>query len=170
MTIGQVKNYFKNMEAVSCPLTEQLVMAGYQQANTGYIARAINEGIEVDYKQNKPSQYWHLMSYCNSHDADKQFGKNIVCGELIFWMAEVSGCVPKSDLQNLVKRIIRSGSQDKDGKPHFTRMKWNKEIQNLCFDRIEATVKKRQKYNSDSHLGNGKKQITVFAKDWVTSC
>ena len=145
MTIGQVKNYCKNMEAVPCPLTEQLVKAGYQQASGGYIARAIKEGVEVDYRQSKLSQYWHLMSYCNSREADMPFGKNIVCGELILWMAEVSGCVLKSNLQNLVNRIIKSASLDKKGKPLFARMKWNKDIQNLCFDRIETKVINRAK-------------------------
>ena len=140
MTIEQVKEYFIDKEHVPCPLTEKLVKAGYQQTSGGYIDRAISEGIKVDYKQNTPSQYWHLMSYCNSRDPKATFSKSIVCGELIFWMAEVSGCVNKNDLLHIVEEIINSGDHRKEGKPTYDRIKWNKEIQILCFDKIVSEV------------------------------
>lgn len=140
MTIEQVKTYFKDKETYPCPLTERLVKSGYQQGSGGYIDRAIKKGIEVDYTQNKPSQYWHLMSYCNSRDPFSTFGKNIVCGELFFWMAEVSASVHWKELQKLLGQIIHSSCKIKDGKPIYDRRKWNKVIQNLCFDRIVCKV------------------------------
>lgn len=142
MTIEQVKNYFKDKENIPCPLTEMLVKAGYQQRSGGYIDRAVKEGVEVDYTQNKPSQYWHLMSYCKSRDGHKCFGKNIVCGELVFWMAEVAECININALLNLVQRIIQSGYHSKDGRPLYDRIKWNKEIQDLCFEEIRVKVSK----------------------------
>jgi len=68
MTIQQVKEFFSYFEQAPYPLTEELVKAGYQQVSGGYIDRAKREGIIVDYKINAPSQYWHLMTYCESRD------------------------------------------------------------------------------------------------------
>ena len=140
MTIEQVRNYFIDKEHVPCTLTEKLVKAGYQQTSGGYIDRAIAEGIEVDYKQNKPSQYWHLMSYCNSRNPQAAFSKSIVCGELIFWMAEVSASVHLKELQSLLEQIVDCRDDSKGGKPLYDRKKWNKEIQDLCFDIIAYQV------------------------------
>ena len=89
MTIQYVKEYFLDKKLIPCPLTEELVIAGYQQVSGGYIDRAKKSGIKVNYKDNAPSQYWHLMTYCDSRDGDIHFSNNIVCGELIFWMAVV---------------------------------------------------------------------------------
>ena len=86
-----------------------------------------------------PSQYWHLMSYCDSVDGEKVFGRSIVCGELIFWMAEVSEVVPEGELRELLERIIASKDDAASG---YDRKKWNKEIQKICFDRIVAEVER----------------------------
>ena len=40
MTIGEVKAFFQDKEQTPCPLTEQLVKAGYQQISGGYINSA----------------------------------------------------------------------------------------------------------------------------------
>jgi hypothetical protein len=142
MTIQQVKSFFQDKEQYPCPLTEMLVKSGYQQKSGGYIDNARKEGIFVDYTKNSPSQYWHLMSYCNSRDGAKPFNRTIVCGELIFWMAEVSNSVPHSKLESLVKRIIDSVLYIKRGRPYYDRIECNKEIQHLCFDGIEAMINK----------------------------
>ncbi len=131
MKIAQVNKYFIDKENVPCPLTERLVRAGYRQMSGGYINKAKALGIE------NPSQYWHLTSYCNSVNKDKTFGKNVECGELIFWMAEVSGAVPEGELRELLERIIASKD---DIVPGYDRRKWNREIQRICFDRIVAEV------------------------------
>ena len=89
------------MESVPCPLTNRLVRAGYQQLGGGYIDRAKREGVVVDYRQCSPSQYWHLMTYCDSKNPDDKF-QSVVCGELIFWMAEVLGCVNKQEMEKLL--------------------------------------------------------------------
>ena len=150
MTIEQVKEYFIDKEHVPCPLSEKLVKAGYQQTSGGYIDRAISEGIKVDYKQNTPSQYWHLMSYCNSRAPKATFSKSIVCGELIFWMAETSSSVHCKDLKNLLEQIITNSDNSQGGKPLYDRKKWNKEIQDLCFDRIAYQVELSVRTKTDS--------------------
>jgi hypothetical protein len=136
MTIKQVKDYFIEKNDVPCPMTEKLVKAGYQQISGGYIDRARREGLLVDYTKFSPSQYWHLMSYCNSRNGNKPFSKNIVCGELIVWMAEVSGAVETENLEKLVGQIIESAGFSLGKRPAYGRKKWNREIQSLCFDEI----------------------------------
>ena len=142
MTIEQVKDFFIGMEEVSCPLTEKLVKAGYQQVSGGYIDRAKREGILVDYKNNSPSQYWHLMTYCDSRDNKKPFNKNIVCGELIFWMAEVSGAVDIINLGRLANQIIESADNMRSSRPRYNRIKWNRVIQESCFEKLEFIINK----------------------------
>ena len=61
------------------------------------------------------------------------------CGELIFWMAEVSEAVPEGELQGLLERIIASKDDAASG---YDRKKWNKEIQKICFDKIVAEVER----------------------------
>lgn len=133
MNIGQVKKFYEEHENTPCPLTERLIKGGYQQVSGGYIDRAKANGITVDYRAAKPTQYWHLMTYCDSRPPTQTFGKSVVCGELIFWMAEVSDCVPETTLSDLADRIIV-------GEKPFDRKKWNKVIQSICFDAIKATV------------------------------
>ena len=136
MTIKQVKDYFIDKKNVACPLTEKLVKAGYQQISGGYIDRAKRKGVLVDYKENSPSQYWHLMTYCDSRSSERPFSKSVICGELILWMAEVSGAVDKDSLERLVNHIVESADHTRGIRPIFNRIKWNREIYNLCFARI----------------------------------
>ena len=143
MTISEVKRFFQDKGQTPCPLTERLVKAGYQQTGGGYITRARHSGVLVDYSQNSPSQYWHLMSYCDSRKQDMIFSKSIVCGELILWMAEVSGSVSNDILERLSNRIIASSMQRTGKRPVYDRKKWNHEIQEVCFDRIIETVKQK---------------------------
>lgn len=77
-------------------MTNKLIAAGYRQVGGGYIDKARKMGIV------SPSQYWHLMSYCDFVDGEKVFGRSIVCGELIFWMAEVSEAMLEGELQELL--------------------------------------------------------------------
>lgn len=135
-TIGAIKGFFEPLGDVPCPLTEKLVKAGYQQKSDGYIARAKREGVLVDYRRNSPSQYWHLMTYCDGKKNDDLFSKSVVCGELIFWMAEVSESVDPPRLEALVDEIIKNPIRMEDDRPIYDRKKWNIEIQRVCFDRI----------------------------------
>ena len=144
MTIGEVKAFFQDKEHKPCPLTEQLVKAGYQQVSGGYIDTAKWRGVKVNYKENSPSQFWHLMTYCDRRRADMPFTKSIVCGELIFWMAEVSGAVDPVDLKRLASQIIESADLSRGSRPVYDRKKWNREIQKVCFDKIaEIFIDKR---------------------------
>ena len=140
MNTRQVKEFFKNKSNTPCLLTERLIEAGYQQTSGGYIALAKKRGLIVDYTKAEPTQYWHLMEeYIPTVPEEKVFSKSIVCGELIFWMAEVSEAVPKAKLEELVNRIIADGDNSSTP-PKYNRIKWNKEIQNVCFDAIMNKV------------------------------
>lgn len=143
MNIRQVKQFFSNKKEAPCPLTERLIKAGYQQASGGYIDLAKKRGITVDYTMAEPTQYWHLVEeYIPSVPEDKVFSKSIVCGELIFWMAEVSKAVPEEKLEELLERIITDGDKGTIP-PKYDRIKYNKEIQNLCFDAIVNIIEKQ---------------------------
>ncbi len=143
MIARQVKEFFKDKKNAPCPLTERLIKSGYQQTSGGYINLAKRLGLSVDYSLAKPTQYWHLIEeYIPSVPEDRKFGKNIICGELIFWMAEVSLAVPKPKLETLLERIIASKKLEST-RPKYDRTKWNKEIQNLCFDAIVDLVEKK---------------------------
>ena len=153
MTIKQIKCVFKDKEQSTCPITEKLIKAGYQQKNGGYIAKAKEAKIEVDYKKALPTQSWHLIDcYCVNKADNIQFTKKIVCGELIFWMAEVLECVEKSELLNLCNEIINSPMPCRDeqqyinSRPVYCRKKWNEAIQDLCFDKIVEKVERE--YNN----------------------
>jgi len=146
MNTEQIKSFYIDKEHTESPLTEKLIKAGYQQEKDGYIDFAYDNEVTVDYRVAKPSQWWHLIiSYCNRSQPYDKFSKRITCGELIFWMAEVSDCVNKSDLEDLADAIIASGisvKRRKENKPNFRydRLKWNKHIQDLCFDKIVEKV------------------------------
>ena len=142
MIIRQVKEFYKDKKDTPCPLTERLIKAGYQQTSGGYIALAKKRGLTVDYTKAEPNQYWHLMEeYIPSVDENKVFSRSIVCGELIFWMAEVAKAVPEEKLEGLAEQIIADGDRSTTP-PKYDRIKWNKEIQELCFDGIEIAVEK----------------------------
>lgn len=142
MNIRQVKEFFENKGNIPYPLTERLIKSGYQQTSGGYINLAKKRKLTVDYAKAEPTQYWHLIEeYIPSVPEDKVFSRSIVCGELIFWMAEVSKAVPEEKLEELLERIIADGDKSVTP-PKYNRIKWNKEIQNLCFDAIVKIVEK----------------------------
>lgn len=143
MNICQVEEFFKDKKDTPCPLTERLIKAGYQQTGGGYIDLAKKRGLTVDYTKAEPTQHWHLIEeYCPSVNRDKSFNRSVVCGELIFWMVEVSKAVPYDKLEELLERIIADGD-DSATPPKYDRIKWNKEIQKLCFDAITNVVEKQ---------------------------
>ncbi|MBQ3469559.1 hypothetical protein IJH16_01135 [Candidatus Saccharibacteria bacterium] len=142
MNIRQVEEFFKDKKNTPCPLTERLIKAGYQQTGGGYIKIARERGVRVDYTKAEPTQYWHLVKeYCPSKNGSGTF--SVPCGELIFWMAEVSDAVPKSDLEKLSNRIIASVIKAQpSSKPKYDRRKWNQEIRDICFDKIARIIEK----------------------------
>lgn len=143
MNICQVEAFFKDKKDTPCPLTERLIKAGYQQTGRGYIKIAREQGRTVDYTKAEPTQYWHLVEeYCPSRNGSDTF--SVSCGELIFWMAEVSDAVPKSDLEKLSNRIIASVVKTQPlSKPKYDRRKWNQEIGDVCFDKVINVVERQ---------------------------
>lgn len=107
MNTKQLYDFFCDKKETPCPYTDELIKRGYQQDSDGYIQRAIEEGLEVDYRKALPSQWWHLIkSYCKNTSDDKEFPRSIRCGELYFWMAEVSGVLDEDQLKDLTERAI----------------------------------------------------------------
>lgn len=145
MKIKQVRSYYENKKNAPCPLTEKLIMAGYQQDKySGYMDFAKKQGVEVDYRKGEPNQWWHLMVHCDHKNEDDPFDKRIQCGELIFWMAEVANCVEISKMEKLVDDIIESGtpinsSNEIEPKVSYKR-NWNRKIQALCCENIFKAV------------------------------
>lgn len=148
MKVKDIYRVYLDKKDVPCPITEKLIQGGYQQEGNGYISYARQTGKEIDYRKAEPNQWWHLIeSYCKRTDPEASFNRTIVCGELILWMAEVMHCVEKDRLNTLVDQILQSGIPVKRRKPNippvkFDRTKWNKEIQDLCFDCIEKQMEK----------------------------
>lgn len=102
MNIRQVKEFFEDKGNTPCPLTERLIRAGYQQTSGGYINLTKKRKLTVDYTKAEPTQYWHLIEeYIPSVPEDKVFSRSIVCGELIFWMAEVSKAVQEEKVRRI---------------------------------------------------------------------
>jgi len=66
----------------------------YQQSKTnGYMVRAKEMGVTIDYTQAEPNQKWHLLkSYCARTDDDFEINNaTFKCPELILWIAEAAG-------------------------------------------------------------------------------
>lgn len=80
------------------------------------------------------------MTFCSIRPEQEKFTKTIQCGELIFWMAEVSGSVPTDALEQLVDAIAENAIGYDGDRPIYDRRYWNKEIQRLCFDAIRDCV------------------------------
>ena len=133
MTYAQVYTYFKSKRDAECPITDKLIREGFQQQRgTGYLLIAEKSEIE------NPSQWWHIMNYClkkyEMHLENERY-RHTPCGELVFWMAEVSGAVSKGELEELQKEIINR---------KLTRSEGNKRIKELCFEKVKETVEKRK--------------------------
>ena len=102
MNNQQVQNFFYDKKDTPCPITESLIKSGYQQEREGYIGYAKEHGVEVNYLEAKPTQWWHLIEcYCAQSDPLKPFTYSVRCGELYFWMAEVSGSFSQEELLKL---------------------------------------------------------------------
>ena len=151
MTKKQVYDFFIYKKDTPCKLTEELIKSGYQQASGGYIKKAKEEGIIVDYKIAEPTQWWHLIeSYCEDVESNPnaKFTRRIRCGELYFWMAEVSGCFTRRELETLLDEAMRMAEKvDHKNKliPPLKTAKSNTYIRDYCFERIMECVEKYNK-------------------------
>ena len=147
MNTAQVRSYYEKRENDDCPLTKKLIKAGYQQSKyEGYMNFAKKQGVEVDYRRGEPNQWWHLIkSYCDRSKPETTFSKSIKCGELIFWMAEVSKCADSCKMEKLVDEIIASGTTKTVRiktipTAMYDREKWNETIYDLCYESINQVV------------------------------
>lgn len=132
MYCKQVSKFFVGKDNAECALTDELIESGYMQRYGGYIKYARSCGI------NNPTQYWHLISsWCDRSPEDRSFNKRIQCGELIFWMAEVSQAVDTDTLTELKNTIINDYL--------YNRRKGNRKIQEVCFDNIVRLVEQYDK-------------------------
>lgn len=130
MTFANVKEYFENKRELECKITDELVAGGYRQKRGGYIKIALEKG-EIN-----PSQWWHLMNYCQMKKEKNEEHKSYrftPCGELVFWMAEVSDAVTKNDLLSLKNKILSSGEIG-------NRRKWNNEIKDVCWYKVREKI------------------------------
>lgn len=129
MTFEQVWYFFRDKRDTTCPITEKLMDEGFRQKNRGYIENARNLGI------NNPSQWWHLMYYCvTKMEIGTKNYPYTPCGELLFWMAEVSGAISAEELQALQEEICHQKIERSEG---------NKKIKELCWNRIKETVERQ---------------------------
>lgn len=128
MTYNELYKLVKNQKDDDPPITNQLISGfGYMQKTGGYIELAKSQKIT------NPTQKWHLITYCK---AKIKAGKGDTpyrytpCGELVIYIAEISGAVPDKKLRKLVNKIGNSGEIN-------NRKKWNAEIRRLCWDEIK---------------------------------
>lgn len=154
MTAQQVRDFYEDKKHKACPLTNRLIMSGYQQRGDGYIAYASeysaahpDDRIEVDYKRAMPSQWWHLIrSWCDRSAPNQTFGRSIKCGELYYWMAEVSGVFTEDELLELADRALKIAAENTtDGKKPFKTAASNIYIRDYCFERIQKAVESYRK-------------------------
>lgn len=124
------RNYFEPLMDQPCPKTEALIMSGFQQKSGGYIDYARECGIAVDYKKALPNQGWHFIrSYLDRTDPKRARIESVICGELIFWLAEVSNALSEEELEEL-SREVRA----------LDRKKANSIIKARCFPKIMEIV------------------------------
>lgn len=127
MKIKQLYDFYKNKKDIDCPLTEALMRGGYLQAKgTGYRIEQIDD---------IPSQYIHLMNYCEEkirNGKNKDFPRSVKCGELIFWMAEASKAVRYEELDKLKDEILENYQNN--------RRAGNTIIHDICFDKIISLI------------------------------
>lgn len=138
MDLSQVKAFFTSKKYTPCPLTNDLIAQGYKQQSGGYVKYLHDE---KRWNENEVyNQYNHLIhSWVEQWELEGNrhvpFSKSITCGELIFWMAEVSQAVSDEELINLKDYVLEEYTTKKQ-----TRGQLNKVIQDVCFDKIVNMV------------------------------
>ena len=146
MNNQQVQNFFYDKKDTPCPITESLIKSGYQQEREGYIAYAKEHGVEVNYLEAKPTQWWHLIEcYCAQSDPLKPFPYSVKCGELYFWMAEVSGAFSQEELLKLKDQAMVACdrvTRKNHSLPPLKTAKGNLIIREYCFDRICEVIER----------------------------
>ncbi len=129
MTFGQVKSFYESKENIPCDITTYLISKGFHQRyGSGYLANVKSGDI--------PSQWQHIMNHCDGREKNETYHYT-PCGELVFWMAEVSNAVDPKELEKLADEIIDSGAIN-------NRRVWNNKIKNLCWESIKRKIENKQ--------------------------
>ena len=136
MRMEAVYKFFKNKNNAEAPLTIELLQNNFiQKKGTGY---------RIDQPEKIPSQYTHLINYCKRklEEGAVYFDRRVKCGELIFWMAEVSQALNKDKLLDLQQDILKKYKKGtySNGKILYDRKGANKHILETCYDRIKDVV------------------------------
>lgn len=136
MRMEAVYKFFKNKNNAEAPLTIELLQNNFiQKKGTGY---------RIDQPEKIPSQYTHLINYCKRklEEGAVYFDRRVKCGELIFWMAEVSQALNKDKLLDLQQDILKNYKiVDSLGKNIiYDRGEANRLIHEKCYDRIKDVV------------------------------
>ena len=135
MKMQAVYNFFKNKNNAEAPLTIELLQNNFiQKDKTGY---------RIDQPEKIPSQYTHLMNDCKRklQEGAVYFDRRIQCGELIFWMAEVSQALSKDELLDLQQDILKKYKKTySNGKIVYDRKGANHLIHKKCYDKIKDVV------------------------------
>ena len=101
-------------------------------------------GYRIDQPEKIPSQYTHLINYCKRRlkDGAVYFNRTVQCGELIFWMAEVSQALSEKELLDLQQNILKNYKKEtySNGKIVYDRKAANQLILKTCYDRIKDVV------------------------------
>lgn len=137
MRLPDVLAYFIDKEDASCVLTNKLIQSGYKQKRDGYVTYLRNKGWE---DKKVYHQYNHLIySWVEQYELEGNynaiFRESITCGELLFWMAEVSHAVSNQELEKLKDDVLEEFHTKKQ-----TQGELNKVIHRVCFARIIYTV------------------------------
>lgn len=133
MKIREVLEYFRDKDDIETPLADELILAGYKQKSGGYIKLAKEREIK------NPTQYWHLMNAWEKKDYCKNFTKRVQCGELLFWMSEVSQALSKEELIRLKDEVLKIYTQS-EKRGVSSRRKLNKKIRDATFDKIVISI------------------------------
>lgn len=137
MRLPEVESYFGDKENANCPLTNELIQSGYKQKRDGYVTYLRNKGWteEKIYHQYNHLIYSWVEQFKLGGEPNARFRENTTCGELLFWMAEVSHAVDEQELKELKSRVLAEFHAKK-----ATRGELNKEIKRVCFARTVYTV------------------------------
>lgn len=124
------RNYFEPLMDQPCPKTDALIMSGFRQRSGGYIDYAKKCGIDADYKNAAPNQGWHFIrSYLDRTDPEKARIDRVSCGEMIYWLAEVSKALSDEELDELARDVSK-----------LDRRSANSLIKAKCFPKVLKIV------------------------------
>ncbi len=137
MRLPDVLAYFIDKENASCVRTNKLIQSGYKQKRDGYVTYLRNKGWaeEKVYHQYNHLIYSWVEQFELEGNYNATFRESITCGELLFWMAEVSHAVSNQELEKLKDYVIEEFHAKKQ-----TQGELNKVIHRVCFARIIYTV------------------------------